>query len=331
MIGELYTAVDIEKRTGLSRKDLAKYEDVVPPVARIGTGSYKVYDEAGVEKWKIVALLRRLGFEKPAIRRIFQDPAFDREKAVADAIQELKNIREDCDRKILFLEEIQSTGLEDLSLFSRERPDLDSLTRWFRSDRYRQLKKQGDALQKSDEEAVKALIAPFADMQDLPPDSPAVRDQLQRLTRFLEEKIGEGTVLLLSLCNAAKISRPDSPVGKELRRLGTPEALEGLRRAVEADADLRTDRFMEEADPVVELFHDLVDEKVPPQDPQAQQAIGMWVTLMQKNFACKSPLLIAEASRDILIALGNLSDDDEWRAFQAYVLQTLDIYCKDCR
>ena len=71
----LYRVKDVERLTGLSRRQLFEYKEAVPPFATEYAGSYKLYDEEGLRRLETVAMLKRLGFEKPEILLWLKDPA----------------------------------------------------------------------------------------------------------------------------------------------------------------------------------------------------------------------------------------------------------------
>ncbi len=62
-----YRVKEIYERTGLPRKLLFEYKELVPPVATEYAGHYKLYDEEGLMKLRLIAALRKIGFEKPDI------------------------------------------------------------------------------------------------------------------------------------------------------------------------------------------------------------------------------------------------------------------------
>ena len=46
----LYRVKDVERLTGLSRRQLFEYKEAVPPFATEYAGSYKLYDEEGLHR-----------------------------------------------------------------------------------------------------------------------------------------------------------------------------------------------------------------------------------------------------------------------------------------
>ena len=70
----LYRVKEVYALTGLSRKLLFEYKELVPPAATEYAGDYKLYDSRGLEKLKLIAALRSIGFEKPDILAWFEEP-----------------------------------------------------------------------------------------------------------------------------------------------------------------------------------------------------------------------------------------------------------------
>ena len=75
---KLYRVGEVCRRTGLSRKHLFQYKQIVPPAATEYEGAYKLYDEEGLRKLEKIALLRRIGLHKPQILAILDDPGRER-------------------------------------------------------------------------------------------------------------------------------------------------------------------------------------------------------------------------------------------------------------
>ena len=76
---KLYRVGEVCQKTGLSRKHLFLYKQVVLPVATEYEGSYKLYDEEGLRKLEKIAFLRKVGLRRPQILEILQDPAQERD------------------------------------------------------------------------------------------------------------------------------------------------------------------------------------------------------------------------------------------------------------
>ncbi|MBR2262864.1 MAG: MerR family transcriptional regulator [Firmicutes bacterium] len=75
---KLYRVGEVCRRTGLSRKHLFQYKQIVPAVATEYEGAYKLYDEEGLRKLEKIALLRQIGLHKPQILAILDDRGQER-------------------------------------------------------------------------------------------------------------------------------------------------------------------------------------------------------------------------------------------------------------
>ena len=86
-----YRIRDVRKYTGLSRKQIFDYSKSIKPVGVENDANYKIYDEEGLEKLSIAALLSNLGAGPQKINEIFSRENLDREKVINELISEAKD------------------------------------------------------------------------------------------------------------------------------------------------------------------------------------------------------------------------------------------------
>lgn len=81
-MSKLRTVKEVCTLTGLNRKLLFDYKDVIKPSAYSNTGfdgkdGYKLYDESAVIKLRQVAIFRELGMERTDIKKRICDSNYD--------------------------------------------------------------------------------------------------------------------------------------------------------------------------------------------------------------------------------------------------------------
>lgn len=86
-----YRIRDVRKYTGLSRKQIFDYSKSIKPIGVENDANYKLYDEEGLEKLSIAALLSNLGAGPQRINEIFSHENLDREKVIDELISEAKD------------------------------------------------------------------------------------------------------------------------------------------------------------------------------------------------------------------------------------------------
>lgn len=69
----MYRSKNINKITGLTRTQINDYSDVIKPVRYETEGGYKVYDEDGLEKFKIVAICKKYKVKRKNIKEYIKN------------------------------------------------------------------------------------------------------------------------------------------------------------------------------------------------------------------------------------------------------------------
>ncbi len=110
---KLYRVGEVCRRTGLSRKHLFQYKQIVPPVATEYEGAYKLYDEEGLRKLEKIALLRRIGLHKPEILLILNDPGQEKAFLLEQRHRLQKELQKTEARLALLEETLESIDREE--------------------------------------------------------------------------------------------------------------------------------------------------------------------------------------------------------------------------
>ena len=131
----VYTVKEVRKYTGLTRKQLYDYKKSIPPIGMENEAGYKLYDQEGLEKLSIAALLAELGAGPQRINDIFGADDYDRKKVIKDLIDEAKREREHLDDIITVAEEFIKYNLSKMSYNMFQLRDLHQLATDIRQEK----------------------------------------------------------------------------------------------------------------------------------------------------------------------------------------------------
>lgn len=153
---ELYAPKDIYRITGLDRKTLFNFKDIIPATdhsndfVRKNEGNdfgegYKLYDEAALKQFVIISMLKELGVQNAEIKKMFIDNSVGKVdvlfKIIEDAEAEIKRLND----IILVAEECAATGLnigrDSLRSCGGMGELADYIRKYRQTDEYQQVKK----------------------------------------------------------------------------------------------------------------------------------------------------------------------------------------------
>ena len=84
----MMTVHAVSKLTGVSIRALQYYDEIgLLPPTRYTEAGYRLYDDAALERLQQILLFRELEFPLKEIKRILENPAFDRSKALEQQIE----------------------------------------------------------------------------------------------------------------------------------------------------------------------------------------------------------------------------------------------------
>ena len=91
----MMTVNEVSKRTGVSIRTLQYYDKIglLRAAGRTEAG-YRLYDDAALERLQQILLFRELEFPLKDIQKIVENPAFDRQKALAQQARAHCTIRQ---------------------------------------------------------------------------------------------------------------------------------------------------------------------------------------------------------------------------------------------
>ena len=105
------TVGEVSRLTGVSIRTLQHYDRIglLRPATRTEAG-YRLYDDGDLERLQQILLFRELAFPLKEIRRILENPAFDRKQALEQQITLLEMRRDQLERLIVLARDIQREG-----------------------------------------------------------------------------------------------------------------------------------------------------------------------------------------------------------------------------
>ena len=189
----MMTVHEVSKRTGISIRALQYYDRIglLPPTTVTDAG-YRLYDDAALLTLQQILLFRELEFPLGDIKRILNDPNFDRAKALEQQIRLLKLKRERLDRIIDLAQRQKDKGgdLMDFSAFDSEQIERyakDAKVQWGDTKEYREF--EAKDLTKEQQRTAGAglmeLFRAFAALKDGAPDAPEAQAAVKKLQDYI--------------------------------------------------------------------------------------------------------------------------------------------------
>ena len=105
----MFTVNEVSKIAGISIRTLQYYDKIglLPPSGFTDSG-YRLYNEDSLERLQTILLFRELEFPLKEIKKIIENPDFDKEKALSEQIKLLKLRREQIDSLISLAEKLKN-------------------------------------------------------------------------------------------------------------------------------------------------------------------------------------------------------------------------------
>lgn len=190
---DMMTVHEVSRRTGVTIRALQYYDRIglLPPTAVTEAG-YRLYDGAALLTLQQILLFRELEFPLGDIKRILNDPSFDRKKALEQQIRLLKLKRERLDRIIDLAQKQKDKGGDtmDFSAFDSEQIERyakEAKAQWGDTKAYREF----EAKQLTKEQQQTAGVGlmeqfrAFAVLKDGAPDAPQAQAAVQTLQAYI--------------------------------------------------------------------------------------------------------------------------------------------------
>ena len=192
----MMTVHEVSRLTGVSIRTLQYYDRIglLHPAEYTDAG-YRLYDDAALEILQQILLFRELEFPLKEIRRIIQNPSFDRQKALEQQITLLELKKEHLDNLIHLAREIKKAGAKtnmDFSAFDTKKMDeyaAKAKEAWGDTPAWQEYEQKAggksDAEMQETSKQMMAIFSEFGAIRDREPASAEAQALVQRLQAFI--------------------------------------------------------------------------------------------------------------------------------------------------
>lgn len=161
------TVREVSELSGLSIRALHHYDAIgLLRPSRTTEAGYRLYDEKALERLQTILLFRELGFALGDIKKILDDPGFDREAALRDHIQMLRLQKEHIDGLITAAQKMlkgENAGFAAFDKREMEQYAEEAKKRWGGTDAYRECEEKLKGASEADTQNIAdGLMAEFA-------------------------------------------------------------------------------------------------------------------------------------------------------------------------
>ena len=193
----MFTVNEVSKIAGISIRTLQYYDKIglLPPSGFTDSG-YRLYNEASLEKLQTILLFRELEFPLKEIKKIIENPDFDREKALSEQIKLLKLRREQIDSLISLAEKLKNKEekILDFSAFDKTKLkeyEAEAKEKWGKTSAFKEFESKNEG--RSDDEnsfiasEMMGIFAEFGKISDEKPESEEAQELVKKLQSFITE------------------------------------------------------------------------------------------------------------------------------------------------
>lgn len=188
---------EVAALTGVSQRTLHYYDeiDLLPPTSTSEAG-YRFYDDAALERLQHILLFKELGFPLKDIRRLLDDPHFDRITALEQHLHLLEMKKQHLENIINLTRGLCLVGTKklDLSAFNTNHIDeyaAEARASYGKTAAYQEYEQRFLSRNTADQSAVSqgfmALLARFGAHLGESPDRPEVQALVSQLQAYVTE------------------------------------------------------------------------------------------------------------------------------------------------
>ena len=193
----MMTVHEVSRLTGVSIRALQYYDEIgLLPPAQYSEAGYRLYDEAALERLQQILLFRELEFPLKEIKRILENPAFDRSKALEQQIELLTLKREHIDNLIRMARNVKLTGGITMNFEAFDKTKLEEYAAraresWGATPEYHEYEQKSKGRTPAENrELGEQMMQIFAEIGAVKNEDPA-SEQVQALIRKLRDFITE--------------------------------------------------------------------------------------------------------------------------------------------
>ena len=193
----MFTVNEVSKIAGISIRTLQYYDKIglLPPSSFTDSG-YRLYNEDSLERLQTVLLFRELEFPLKEIKKIIENPDFDKEKALSEQIKLLKIRREQLDSLISLAEKLINKEEKNLDFSAFDKTKLkeyeaEAKEKWGNTSSFSEYEAKSE--ERSDEvnsfiaSAMIEIFKEFGKISDKNPKSAEAVELVKKLQNFITE------------------------------------------------------------------------------------------------------------------------------------------------
>lgn len=205
----MMTVHEVSKLAGVSIRTLHYYDRIglLHPTGYTDAG-YRLYEDTDLERLQQILLFRELEFPLKEIKRIIQDPEFDKDKAVKQQIELLTLKKEHIENLITLARGIQLTGGKKMDFTAFDTSKIEDYAKkakesWGATKEYKEFEAKNEnrtlAEMKSMGDRLMGIVAVFGKLkEDKSASDSSVQDQVKELQDYITENYYTCTEEILS-------------------------------------------------------------------------------------------------------------------------------------
>ncbi len=193
----MFTVNEVSKIAGISVRTLQYYDKIglLPPSGFTDSG-YRLYNENSLEKLQTILLFRELEFPLKEIKKIIENPDFDKEKAFSEQIKILKLRREQIDSLISLAEKLKNKEekILDFSAFDKTKLkeyEAEAKKKWGKTSAFKEYEAKSEGRSEDDSSFIASgmmeIFAEFGKISGVAPESEEAQKLVKRLQSFITE------------------------------------------------------------------------------------------------------------------------------------------------
>ena len=191
------TVNEVSKLTGVSVRTLQYYDKIglLKPAEYTSSG-YRLYDDTALERLSQILLFRELEFPLKEIKRIMDNPGYDKAKALEQQIKLLTLKKEHMENLINLARRIKLIGGKAMDFSAFDTSKIDEYAKqakeyWGATPEYKEFEAKNSgrtpAETKSLGDQLMGIIAKFGTLKTKPASDPEVQQQVKKLQDFITE------------------------------------------------------------------------------------------------------------------------------------------------
>ncbi len=193
----VFTVNEVSKIAGISVRTLQYYDKIglLPPSSFTDSG-YRLYNEDSLERLQTVLLFKELEFPLKEIKKIIENPDFDKEKALSEQIKLLKLRREQLDSLISLAEKLinKEEKILDFSAFDKTKLkeyEAEAKEKWGKTSAFEEFKAKSELRTDTENSFIAGemmeIFSEFGKVSDGSPKSTEAQELVKKLQNFISE------------------------------------------------------------------------------------------------------------------------------------------------